>query len=235
MRGVIGVVYKVRLWWLWVVCSYRFRWAHRPICGRFRSGVVKVGSVYLCRSCLCAYCGILVCGVLLMVLRPPAAKAAVALAGLGASVLGLSGPWCYKKWPRGMRDVLRLAMGAVISLCAYLLVCGELIVALAGGGVLLAFWRVYFRMRRRRRLSACDGCEELSAKGVCSGCRLPADGMRRYEEIATGLYLASGRMPDICRRPQDIWPPEKMDGSFDAKGGRLPSQSERIGTAAPSQ
>jgi len=201
MRALSGVAYKVRLWWLWLVCSFRFRWAHRPLCARFRSGVIKVGCVHLCRSCLCAYCGILVCGLSLMLFRPSAANAVAALAGLGVPALALSGPWCYKKWPRAMRDVLRWATGALISLCAYLLICGELIVAGAAAAVLLIFWRAYFHIRRRRRISACDGCEELPDKGVCSGCRLPADGIRRYEEIATRIYLSSGQTPDACRRP----------------------------------
>ncbi len=54
---------------------------------------------------------------------------------------------------------------------------------------------VYFKIRRERRLHACDGCEELSEKRICSGCQLQADGARRYEQIATQLYLVSGQTP----------------------------------------
>jgi hypothetical protein len=86
-------------------------------------------------------------------------------------------------------------MGVMIALCGYLLICRELIVAVPAAVVLTLFWRAYFEVRRKRRLHACDGCGELSDKGICSGCRLQAEGVRRYEEAATQLYLASGRMP----------------------------------------
>jgi hypothetical protein len=86
-------------------------------------------------------------------------------------------------------------MGAVIVLCGYLLFCREIVIAAAVAAVLLVFWRAYFKVRRTRRLHACDGCEELSDKGICSGCRLQADGVRQYEETATRLYLASGQKP----------------------------------------
>ncbi len=199
MRVLGTYAYRARLWWLWLVCSYRFRWAHRPLCSRFHSGVIRVGGVHLCRSCVCVYCGILLSALSLAFLRPSVATSSVALAGLGIPTLALSGPWCYRSMPRAVRDLLRLAMGAVIVLCGYLLLHGEFVTAVPAAIVLFAFWRAYFKVRRRRRLHACDGCEELSDKAVCTGCRLQADGVRRYEEIATQLYLASGQAPDLSR------------------------------------
>ena len=194
-----GLTYKIRLWWLWLACSFRFRWAHRPLCSRFRSGTIKMGSAYLCRSCVCAYCGILLCALYLVLLRPSPQKAIMLLAGLGIPTLALSGPWCYKKLHRVVRDLLRLSMGAIISLCVYLMVCRELLVSVVVIFVLTVFWRIYLKARIKRRLHACDGCEELSNNTVCSGCELQADGMRKYEQKATQLYLASGQVPDILR------------------------------------
>lgn len=201
IRAVGTFAYRIRLWWLWLVCSHRFRWAHRPLCARFRSGIVKVGGVHVCRSCLCAYCGIIVCVLSAMALRPSVTLTSIILAGLAVPTLALSGPWCYGKLPRTLRDVLRLAMGVVMALCGYLLFCGQLVVAAAVAAVLFVFWRAYLRARRTRRLHACDGCEELSDEKICSGCRVQADGARRYERIATQLYLASGRTPVVAQSP----------------------------------
>ena len=119
------------------------------------------------------------------------------LAGLGVPTLALSGPWWYKKLPRVVRDLLRLSMGTMISLCVYLMVCRELLVSVVVIFVLIIFWRIYLKARIKRRLRACDGCEELSDNTVCSGCELQADGMRKYEHKATELYLASGQVPYI--------------------------------------
>ncbi|UCE49686.1 MAG: hypothetical protein JSW47_05970 [Phycisphaerales bacterium] len=133
----------------------------------------------------------------LALLRPSVTAAAITLGGLGIPTLVLSGPWCYKRLPRAAQDLLRLAMGVVVALCGYLLLCREFKIAVPIAAVLFVFWRIYFAVRRQRRLHACDGCEELSDKGVCSGCRVQADGMRRYEETATQLYLASGQTPKL--------------------------------------
>lgn len=119
------------------------------------------------------------------------------LAGLGVPTLALSGPWCYKKLPRIIRDLLRLLMGTIISLCVYLMVFRELLASVVIIFVLTIFWRFYLKARIKRRLHACDGCEELSDNTVCSGCQLQADGMRKYEQKATQLYLESGQVPDI--------------------------------------
>jgi hypothetical protein len=130
-------------------------------------------------------------------LRPSSAAAGIVLGGLGIPTLALSGPWCYKFLPRAVRDILRLSMGVTIALCGYLLFRREFVIALPAAVVLLAFWRAYFKARRRRRLHACDGCQELSDQGICAGCQLQAEGVRRYEEAATQLYLASGQTPGI--------------------------------------
>ena len=204
MQAVGNRLFKFRLWWLWLVCSFHFRWAHRPLCARFRSGTIKIGSIYLCRSCLCAYCGILTCTILLILYQPSVTKAVTLLAGLSFPTLTLSGPWCYKKLPRVIRDILRWSMGVMIALCAYLLICRELIIAVPVATVLFIFWRFYFRARRKRRLHACDGCEELAGKGICSGCLLQADGVRRYEDIATRLYLASSQIPACCTKSEKL-------------------------------
>jgi hypothetical protein len=129
------------------------------------------------------------------------------LAGLGVPTLVLSGPWCYKKLPRTVRDALRFSMGVMIALCGYLLFCREWMIAGPVMIVLFVFWRTYFKARRERRLHACDGCEELSDKGICGGCELQVDGARRYEQIATQLYLASGQTP-VFQRLGEALPPQ---------------------------
>jgi hypothetical protein len=135
-----------------------------------------------------------------MMFQPSSIIATIALAGLGFPTLALSGPWCYKKLPRVIRDILRWTMGSMIVLCGYLFIHRELIIAVPVAAVLITFWKFYFKARRKRRLHACDGCEELSGNGVCSGCRPQAEGVRRYEDTATQLYLKSSQVPNICSK-----------------------------------
>lgn len=195
MQTVAAWIFRVRLWWLWLASSFRFRWAHRPLCRRFREDVVSVGGVYLCRSCVCAYCGLLMCGAFIAAMRPSVTATCLTLVSAALVTLALSGPWCYKKLPRTVRDALRWSMGGMIALVGYLFICRELIIALPAVLVFWAFWRFYLGARRKRKMHTCDGCEELASRAVCSGCQVQAEGVRRYEEAATRLYLASGRVP----------------------------------------
>ena len=75
--------------------------------GRFREDVISVGAVHLCRSCICAYCGLLICGIFLAAARPPVTATCLTLAATALATLALSGPWCYKRLPRIVRDTLR--------------------------------------------------------------------------------------------------------------------------------
>jgi hypothetical protein len=203
MTGINTRVFRVRLWLLWIRHSYRFRWAHRPLCSRFRDGVLRIGQVHLCRSCVCAYSGIVVAALACLLVPAVRASALPLLCYLMLPTLAFSMPQLYKRCPRWARDGLRFSMGLCISLCFCILLMGKLMVSVLCAGILLLFWRIYFVMRRNRRAQACNACSELG--GICTGCHLQADAVRAYEAEATQLLLASGRNPikgragHVCR------------------------------------
>ena len=203
MTGINSRALQVRLWFLWIRHSYRFRWAHRPLCSRFSDGVLRIGQVHLCRSCVCAYGGIVVAALACLLVYAVRASAVPLLCCLMLPTLGLSMPLLYKRCPRQVRDGLRFSMGLCISLCFCILLMGKLMVSALCAGILLLFWRVYFVMRRNRRAQACNACLELG--GICTGCHLQANAVRAYEAEATQLLLASGRNPikgragHVCR------------------------------------
>lgn len=186
---------NLRLRMLWLRHSYTFRWAHRPLCSRFSNGILRMGPMRLCRSCVCLYCGIVFCTILCVCLTAVRGLALPLLLSVTVPTIALSAPAVYMRWARPLRDCLRFCMGCSIALCACAVLEGHLLVAVACASVMLAFWRVYFAARRRRRAAACEGCPELGQRQVCTGCVLQAAGIRAYETEATEILLACGTAP----------------------------------------
>lgn len=118
-----------------------------------------------------------------------------------AVTLAFSWPAWYKRWPRVLRDVLRLMMGLTIAMCGYLLLSGQPVTGLVGAAVLAAFWKGYMVRRRSRRLEACAGCAELHAGGICTGFTLHAERIRQYEWAATERVIAAGYLPETFQGP----------------------------------
>ena len=180
---------RFRLWRLWLVHSYRFRWAHKPLCGRFAEDILKVGEMRICRSCLCAWLGVAAGLVAVVVSATVPAFGGFPLSGLAFAavlfpVLGLSLPTIYKKLPRTIRDVLRFAGGALIPSSVGVAFTHPLL-GLAALVAMFLFWKVYFRLRKTRRLSACEGCPDRVIDGICPGFALQAEGARAFERAAS--------------------------------------------------
>jgi len=193
MTGISTRGLNARLWALWLRHSYRFRWAHRPLCSRFSDGVLRIGPLHLCRSCVCAYCGLVLCTITCLCLEVVRESTVPLLLGLMIPTIGLSTPQLYKRCSRPVRDLLRFSMGCCVTLCICAMLMGKLLVPAACVSILLLFWRIYFVMRRKRRAAACNACPELGS--ICTGCRVQANAVRAYEAEATSLLLASGRNP----------------------------------------
>jgi len=195
MQGLETRGFKFRCWFLWLRHSYRFRWAHRPLCERFHAGVLRIGPVHLCRSCICVYGGLIGFAVLCACVGALRVSVTSWLLGLMVPTVILSMPLLYRRLPRPLKDVLRFGMGACISLCGYAMLRGNIFVAAACVGVLFLFWKMYFAMRRRQKAEACQGCPEYGIESICTGCRVQAEAIRAYETEATHFLLASYQQP----------------------------------------
>ena len=198
----------LHMWWLWLRHSYQFRWAHRPLCARFSAGIIRLGSLHLCRSCLCTYAGLLLTALLCLFITPIRQSAAPILLTIIVPTVVLSTPRLYHHLPRPLCDLLRFSAGACIALSIAALFTGHLIIPLTCITVLLIFWRIYFTIRRTRRAQACRTCPDLTPNQICPGCQLQAQATRTYETQATTILLKSAPQPpsiDSCFQNQ--YPP----------------------------
>jgi hypothetical protein len=149
--------------------AHRFhRFAHHPLCERYRSEVVRLGRrTRLCRGCAMSALGVVLGGVLGVVLRPPPL---VALAVAAAATALLLPSLLARRQPRGSRLpklITRLAptllwlfsLGASARTLSWAGLAGSL--ALVGGAALL------YRRRGPDR-TPCATCPERDHQ-PCTG------------------------------------------------------------------
>lgn len=188
------------LYRLWLRKTYRFNWAHKPLCARYREDVLKIGSLYLCRSCLFVYLGVAVAlGYSTLRSSRDGATEILPLTVLLAGVLLCSAPPWYKRLPRGIRDGLRFLLGASLVFIADQGLRGEVVFFVLSALACYGAWRLYATARQRRKRSNCASCPEYSPDRVCPGYRLQTTKIKEYQEEATEYLLARGYRPTIIR------------------------------------
>lgn len=195
MRNLFSnLIFNVHLKWMWLRHTHTFNWAHKPLCERYKSGVLRIGKLYVCRSCLFAYSGILI-GIIAALVYPThiAGLELTRLLIVLVPVVVSSYPRLYKKLPRFSQDILRFVMGGIIGIIPFLLIHRNFITGITCVFVMGVFWRIYFHQRKIRKLHACDGCPELDLPKICSGFQHQSEAVRLYEIEATELLYRTGR------------------------------------------
>lgn len=171
-------------WW--------YRWAHDPLCDRLGGGVLKIGKLRLCRSCVAMYAGV-VMGGSVAIANPAIGATAVApqlWLGGAASAGAASLPQIYGQLPRPAKDGLRFGTGVLGGGLLAFAAARQwqrfaVLATLAAGS-----YRVLTLARANAKASACDGCPELHAEGICSGYSQQAVSLRAYEHAASELAMS---------------------------------------------
>ena len=193
-------VARLYLWLLKISRTWRFNWAHKPLCSSYKADVLQFGTLYLCRSCCCVYFAIAV-NLILIVLFPDFFKeyAHILLIGFVVFTLPLSHPAIYKTLYRPLRDILRCSLGSIVVLSFTALVHGHFLFTIVLIITSFFFWRYYYRKRSRRKIELCKNCPEYSDSRICSGYTFQAEQIRRYEDEATEYLLKTGYVPKSLR------------------------------------
>jgi hypothetical protein len=188
---------KLCLSLIWVKHSWRFIFAHKPLCESFSEDVIEIKGAHLCRSCCFLYLGLFAALLTLIIVNIDTLALEITYAMSLLICITLSCPQIYKKLPRNLRDVLRLTLGSLITLTFFLILTGQFILGGVGAAILLAFRKRYNHHRAKRKLNACNSCSEYGKDKVCSGFAQQIVHIKRYQEEATDWKLASGYIPKI--------------------------------------
>jgi hypothetical protein len=175
---------RLRERWEWIRHSWWFQWAHKPLCDAYHEDVLRLGPLRLCRGCTALWVG-LFAGTLWMLTVPVGTGTTMVVCGaLYLVSAALSHPALHSRWPRLMRDALRIASGLILPLGASLVLRGELVAGLSAIAILVGTYALYARLRLPRRLEKCTHCPELG-QGICSGYASQSVAIRAWEEAAS--------------------------------------------------
>lgn len=192
------IIRRITLKKLWLKHSYTFNWSHKPLCNRFKKGVIKINNVYICRSCTAAYSGLFLSLIILKLISGIRVEfISIFYIILFSLTVSFSSPPLYKKLPRIICDFLRFFMGTLITLSGYLIWKKDFLTGVTGIALLFIFWVFYFTQRKKRKSRVCNNCNEYGKDRVCTGFNKQAQYIRSYEEEATDYLLKTGYIPSF--------------------------------------
>lgn len=189
---------RLGLYRLWLRKTYRFNWAHKPLCPQYREDVLHFGSVYLCRSCLLVYLG-MASSFCFIILFPTvwSGSSPFLLALLLFVLLLSSAPGYYKGFSRALRDLLRFVLGLVLVLVFWQGFCGDWLFSSVALLACWGAWHLYSKSRESRKLNVCYVCRDYSRERVCPGYAMQTTWIKEYQEEATEYLLQRGYRPNF--------------------------------------
>jgi hypothetical protein len=184
----LSFIKRLKLWWKKFTLTWKFAFAHHPLCERFSDQVFKIGDLYICQGCSLALLGfiislflgifislgidviwwyVIVCGltlpsfILLFVSFPRTVKRIVRfLFGFGIGG-GLGTVFTVSKWSQ------RIILSAIVLLI-YIL------------------FRIFYKKTKSPE-NVCEGCPEYRQREVCSGYKQQMEVELEYSKYATNL------------------------------------------------
>ncbi len=184
----IAIKLLIKRWEL----SWRFKFAHHPICTNYRTHFWKVGGLYLCQGCSLVYSSFLITLLFLIIFHVILLPAQYLIVGMSLLVSIL----LIEKYNANLRFIKRLArvgtgLGLGISFSAFLLY-PDLFIKLGGLFVSLAGFYLFNYIRRtKEKEDKCQTCADYQGHKICYGLRLEAEAMRKYSEYASDLLQPS--------------------------------------------
>ena len=183
LRWRYGALRPRHDWW--------YRWAHDPLCDRLGSDVLAIGKLRLCRSCIVMYAG-MASGAIVATTQPVVGAARFAphvWAGTAAVVAGASIPQVYGPLPRPAKDAVRFGAGILVGIVPAFARARRWHAFVGLAATAAVAYRVLSLARVKNKATACEGCPELHAEGICSGFSQQAVSMRAYERAASDIAM----------------------------------------------
>ncbi len=167
--------------------TWKFKWAHHPLCERFEDHLWHIGDFTFCQGCFLSYAGTVVGFIaFLTYFSRYIFNALGVLAVVAVSLVPVLIVEFFNFENRSLKRFIRfwggLGLGATFSLALYRelstwLRIISLIVAILGYGA-------FFVVRKHGEVEdKCEGCPELIRDGVCSGYRKEKAAIEKYNSF----------------------------------------------------
>ena len=168
--------------------SWRFKFAHHPVCVSYRDHYWKIKGVYICQGCALVYSSFFAALLFLIFFQITLELVHYLIIGLGILIPILIIE-LTKIEQRITKRLSRILIGIGIgSLFSTFLLSDELIVKFfAFLVVIIRFFSFKLVRRSTKREDKCNLCSEYKSNVNCSGLRLEAEAMRQYSDYASDL------------------------------------------------
>lgn len=161
---------------------YPADFSHKPLCSRFKDNVLKIGKVFLCRSCVFLYTGIISGGPGILLFRDWFTQNFFILFVLLLLPVFLSYPRVYNKMPRFARDILRFGSGIFMALLLLSWLPMGIPFFIIALSIFTGLYFVYRHLRKKDFHRLCEGCNEHGQGKICSGFTYKAQLIRNFEK-----------------------------------------------------
>lgn len=171
-------IFKLKLTW-------RFKFAHHPLCQNYSDQVFKIGNIYLCQGCTLIYSG-LVIGLLSGIIFNPSFSIQI-WAIIGVSLMVPTFVVQVVKLPRMFKRIARFLngfdLGAIFFSIFILPKWSHRIIMIVSISVTYLAFRIIHKHKRKER-DLCESCNELKTGKICSGYKLRAEKELEYSKYA---------------------------------------------------
>ena len=168
--------------------SWRFTFAHHPICPTYKSHYWEIKGLYLCQGCSLVYAGFLSALSFLVFFQISLTSIHYLFVGLGVliPILLLE---MFKLEQRTIKRLSRagIGIGVGVSFSAFFL-HEDIVVKVIGLLVTIIGFMVFKQVRKTaKKDDLCRSCPEYRSKKICRGLRFEAEAMRKYSDYASDL------------------------------------------------
>lgn len=170
---MIGWTKKVNYILINLKHHWRFKFAHKPLCNHYKSGVFSFKNIHICKSCSLAYIAIF-----LSLFFPMIDNLQFLILTFVVFIFSL--PKIYENFPRHLKNVLRFLSGLVLGLSFKYLIMGN-VLGLIGFSLAVLYRVLSAKSRSTKKQKICHNCDERNL-GICSGFQLQAQAFRNFEE-----------------------------------------------------
>ncbi len=168
--------------------SWRFKFAHHPVCVSYKDHYWNIKGVYICQGCTLVYSSFFVTLLFLFFFQTTLEQYQYLIVGLGILIPVLIIE-LTKIEQRIIKRLSRILIGIGIGLffSAFLLHT-DIIVKVIGFLITVIGFISFKRVRRStKREDKCNLCSEHKSNVICSGLRLEAVAMKKYSDYASDL------------------------------------------------
>lgn len=168
--------------------SWRFKFAHHPVCTSYKDHYWKIKGVYICQGCTLVYASFFVSLLFLIFFQITLGLFHYLIVGLCIliPILIIELTRIEQRIIKRLTRIL-IGIGIGVFFSAFLL-HDEFIVKVFGFLLTITGFFSFKRVRRStKREDKCKLCSEYKSNVICSGLRLEAEAMKKYSDYASDL------------------------------------------------